>query len=57
MIVHPDLDCIKISANLTTSTTKPVTRSVDLSLVWVEVSLALAQYLVKDDSVRYHKQV
>ena len=41
MYDRPDMECIKITGNLTTSTTKPVIR-----VVGVEVILALDQYLV-----------
>jgi len=54
MYEHPNLKCIKITGALS-STQKPVIRVMGWSLVGVEVSLALAQYLVtrvgKDDLV------
>jgi len=55
MYDHPDLECIKISDDITTSLEKPVIRVLGWGSVGVEVSLALAQYLVtrvgKDDMV------
>ena len=53
MYDNPDLDCIKITNDITFFSTKPVIRVVGWSMVGVEVSLNLAQYMVtrvgKDD--------
>jgi hypothetical protein len=49
MYNHPDLDCTKITYNITSSSTKPVMRVVGWSMVGGEVSLTLAQYLDNRD--------
>jgi hypothetical protein len=46
MYDHPDLDCIEITTDIISSSTKPVIRVVGWSMMGVEVSLNLAQYLV-----------
>jgi len=56
MYDHTDLECIKITESLS-STQKPIIRVLGWSMAGVEVSLALAQYLVtrvgKDDLVSF----
>jgi len=55
MYDHSNLECIKISDNITASNIKPVIRVLGWGSVGVEISLNLAQYLVtrvaKDDMV------